>query len=408
MKIELEDYVLNIISKQNDISNALRLRKEWFIKPVNKFLYEKIIEDKTTDIKLLGEKYNVDQNYILHISENIYAPINQFEDYKIQLEVTYKKMLVKNQMNEFVKSDFNLEQASSKLIELSELMKITVDTNNSIEEILPEHIEHLFTKHAKEQEKALYTNYELLDKCIHFLPKNTTIISASTGIGKTTFALNIFRNFILNNYSGVVYSLEMSKEEVLNKMISSISGVENNKLYRSNYQLQGVEKQRVEHASNLIDKSNCYIEDSFNMTIEDIKQDLRSKKLKSNIEFAFIDHIGLVGATEFKNDRRLSISHISRELKKVSKELEMHIFLIVQLNRQAEGNKANLSNLSESADLERDASNIMILERSRLGGDTETTSLSIQKVRQGKPCEISYRFNGDTSNVEELGEINND
>jgi replicative DNA helicase len=95
-------------------------------------------------------------------------------------------------------------------------------------------------------------------------------------------------------------------------------------------------------------------------------------------------------------------------LKKVSKELEMHIFLIVQLNRQAEGNKANLSNLSESADLERDASNIMILERSRLGGDTETTSLSIQKVRQGKPCEISYRFNGETSNVEELGEINND
>jgi hypothetical protein len=146
MKIELEDYVLNIISKQKDISNALRLRKEWFVKPINNFLYEKIIEDKTTDIKLLGEKYNVDQNYILHISENIYAPINQFEDYKTQLEVTYKKMIVKNQMNEFVKSDFNLEQASSKLIELSELMKMTIDTNNSVEEIIPEYIENLFNK----------------------------------------------------------------------------------------------------------------------------------------------------------------------------------------------------------------------------------------------------------------------
>ena len=399
MKIELEDYVLNIISKQKDISNALRLRKEWFIKPINNFLYEKIIEDKTTDIKLLGEKYNVDQNYILHISENIYAPINQFEDYKTQLEVTYKKMIVKNQMNEFVKSDFNLEQASSKLIELSELMKITVDTNNSVEEIIPEYMENLFNKQL--EEPTLKTGYDVLDTNVILFPQNTSIIGAGTGIGKSTLAINIFKNFMLSGYNGVMYSLEMSKNEVLNKVVSSITGISNKKIYMNNYQLNEEEKKQVNSCLSRINSKDCYIEDSFNMTIEDIKQDLRSKKLKSNIEFAFIDHIGLVGATEFKNDRRLSISHMSREFKKISKELDIHIILVVQLNRDAEtSQKPGLHNLSESHDLSRDASNIILIDRDREDLEYDRLDIYIEKCRQGRTGKFSLKINPENSRID--------
>jgi replicative DNA helicase len=399
MKIDIEDYVLNIISKQKDISNALRLRKEWFIKPNSKLLYEKIIEEQNTEISIIAKKHNIEEKYINFLNIDVYAPINKFEDYKIQLEIDYKKNVVKSEMNEFIKNDFDLEQASSKLIEISEFMKITIDTNNSIEEIIPEYKENLFNK--KLEEPTLQTGYGVLDRNVVLFPQNTSIIGAGTGIGKSTLGINIFKNFILNGYNGVLYSLEMSKNEVLNKMVSSITGISNKKIYMNNYQLEENEKNAVEECLRRIGTSDCFIEDSFNMTIEDIKQDLRSKKLKSNIDFAFVDHIGLVGATEFKNDRRLSVSHMSREFKKISKELDIHIILIVQLNRDAEtNNKPGLHHLSESHDLSRDASNIILIDRDREDIEYNMLDIYIEKCRQGRTGKFNLKINPNNSRIE--------
>jgi len=398
MKIELEDYVLNIISKQKDISNALRIRKEWFNKSINKIIYEKIIEDKTTDIKLLGKKYKIDEKSILYLTEKIYAPIRDFEKYKLELEINYKKNIVKNEMKEFISNEFNLEQASSKLIELSEVMKLEIESEKSLEKIIPEYKENLFNK--KLEESTIKTGYHILDRNVVLFPQNTSIIGAGTGIGKSTLAINIFKNFAIGGYKGVLYSLEMSKNEVMNKMVSSYTEIKNKNIYMNNYNLNENEKKKVEYFLSIINKSDCFIEDSFNMNIEDIKQDLRSKKLKYNIEFAFIDHIGLVGATEFKNDRRLSISFMSRELKKISKELNIHIILVVQLNREAEAKgRPGLQHLSESHDLSRDASNIILIDKDREDIDCELLEIYIDKCRQGRTGKFSLKINQETSGV---------
>jgi len=257
-----------------------------------------------------------------------------------------------------------IDQTYTQIEQVSEL------TVKSEESLLAELIDPQIQKAVKigkgEIKPGIPTPFEKFNANVGGFRKSEFIIlAARPAMGKTAFAMKLGTHAARLGYPSALFNLEMSKDQIAARIISSES-----KTPGSKFNLTGLteeEAHRVAKESESLKKLPFIIDDTPRITIEDLK--IKAKQLKSshNIQLIIIDYLQLMGSKGRSGNREQEISKISRGLKLIAKELDIPIIALSQLNRSIESQgghkRPGLSHLRESGALEQDADMVMFLYR---------------------------------------------
>lgn len=216
---------------------------------------------------------------------------------------------------------------------------------------------------------GISTHFIDLDKMIGgFAPSNLMILAARPAMGKTALAINIAENICFKNGMPVgIFSLEMTAEQLLHRIICSQAEVESDKI--RNGSLSGEEYQRIVSAVNHMQNYTMVIDDQPGLKVNDLRARARRMREVHGIELLVIDYLQLLsgsGSMRSLENRQNEISEISRMLKTLARELNIPILCIAQLSRKVEerqGHRPMMSDLRESGSLEQDSDLVMFLLR---------------------------------------------
>jgi replicative DNA helicase len=208
------------------------------------------------------------------------------------------------------------------------------------------------------------TGFTALDTLTAGLQKSTlVIVAARPGVGKTSFALNIAENAAIKHKIPVaIFSLEMSKEELVNRVLSSEALVASEKMRVGD--LNATEMTKLAHSLPGIINAPIYIDDTPGISISEIRAKCRRLKLEKNLGLVVIDYLQLMEGKSSSDNRSQVIADISRSLKIMSKELEIPVITLSQLNRMSEARKdkrPQVADLRESGAIEQDADMVLLL-----------------------------------------------
>lgn len=249
---------------------------------------------------------------------------------------------------------------------------------------------------------GLQTHFKDFDKATAGLqPSTLVLIAGRPAMGKTSFGLNIAQNLTLDGKKVAFFSLEMSKEELATRILSSCSNVSSEKTRSGN--LVEEDWQNVVDFLTPISNTNMYIDDTPGITITEIKRKARKLKDRVGLDAIFIDYLQIMSSHIRSDNRQQIISEISRELKIMAKEFSIPVVVLSQLSRSVEqrtGDKRPvLSDLRESGAIEQDADIVTFLYRDEYyNAESEYKGLAeliIAKHRAGSTGTIYLSWNGD-------------
>lgn len=216
---------------------------------------------------------------------------------------------------------------------------------------------------------GLPTHFTDIDKLLNGLNKsNLIILAARPAMGKTALALNIAENVCFKENLPVgIFSLEMSAEQLVHRLICSQSEVESDKIKTG--ALNGLEFQRVVHSVKLMQNHIMIIDDQPGLKITDLRARARRMKEVYNVQLIVIDYLQLLsgsGSSRTQESRQIEISEISRLLKNLARELNIPVLCLSQLSRKVEerqGHRPLMSDLRESGSIEQDSDIVLFLLR---------------------------------------------
>ncbi|QBQ07226.1 replicative DNA helicase [Spiroplasma gladiatoris] len=207
------------------------------------------------------------------------------------------------------------------------------------------------------------------------------ILAARPSMGKTAFALNLAINAAERQKGVVFFSLEMPKEQLVQRVLSSVSAVDAS-LLRTAQNLTTETWSRITNGSEQIKNMNIVIDDSPGLNVLQIQSKLRKLKRDFNIELCVIDYLQLISSIQSRMDNRQNeVAAISRQLKKIARELNIPIICLSQLSRSVEKREEKtplMSDLRDSGAIEQDADIIMFLYRKAYYEKKEYDNLEVQ------------------------------
>ena len=221
-------------------------------------------------------------------------------------------------------------------------------------------------------------------------PSDLILVAARPSMGKTAFVLNVAQYVAFKqNKTVAIFSLEMSKEQLVNRLFSMESKVDSQHLRTGN--LSDAEWEKLIESAGVIGKSNLIIDDTPGISISEMRSKCRKYKLEHNLEMIIIDYLQLMsGSGKSTDSRQQEISDISRSLKALARELHVPVIALSQLSRAVEqrpDHRPMLSDLRESGAIEQDADVVMFIYRDDYyNKDTEKKGIAeiiIAKQRNG-------------------------
>ncbi|MBD5520150.1 MAG: replicative DNA helicase [Lachnospiraceae bacterium] len=220
-------------------------------------------------------------------------------------------------------------------------------------------------------------------------PSDLILVAARPSMGKTAFVLNIAEYVAFKqNQTVAIFSLEMSKEQLVNRLFSMESKVDSQHIRTGN--LSDEEWEKLIESAGLIGKSNLIIDDTPGISISELRSKCRKYKLEHGLEMIIIDYLQLMTGSGRTDSRQQEISDISRSLKALARELNVPVIALSQLSRAVEqrpDHRPMLSDLRESGAIEQDADVVMFIYRDDYyNKDTEKKNIAeiiIAKQRNG-------------------------
>lgn len=287
----------------------------------------------------------------------------------------------------------------------------------SLEVVLMEALEHLSKLSGPDRHKYLgiKTSYSYLDSTLTGLNKSDLIIlAARPGVGKTSFALNIAAN-VAKTYPDIsvaMFSLEMTKRQLAERLLSRASGIESKK-FRTG-EIESDEYPKITEASERLAGAKIYLDDTSGISVPQIKA--KARRIR-NLGLIIVDYLQLMGGNTRSESRVQEISDITRAFKIMAKELNVPVILLSQLSRSSEKQgqrKPLLSDLRDSGSIEQDADIVLFLHREKPSDEADDAQdtyvpihdepdapdgferilLMIAKNRHGEIAEINMNFDG--------------
>ena len=383
--IEAEEAVLGAILVNPEVITKVveTLKPESFYKPAHKYVYEAMLQlfnsNERIDIVSVsdvlsymsrletvgGRAFINDLSYKTITTSNIeyYARIVQ--------EKAIKRSLI-NAGGEIVSFGYDLNPIDESLEQAEKLIfdigsnKATTDLSHIKDLVLNTYEKIEYRYEHKDELLGLRTDFYELDTLTNGLQKSDLIIlAARPSMGKTAFALNIAQNVAVKEKVPVaIFSLEMSKEQLVQRMLCSQAEVDTQRLKTGNMQSKDWDK--LTSAMNDFANAPIYIDDTSGCTLTDIRAKCRRLKMEQNdLGLVVIDYLQLMESSG-REDRMQQISAISRGLKTLARELDIPVIALSQLSRAVESRtdkRPMLSDLRESGAIEQDADIVMFIYR---------------------------------------------
>lgn len=268
-----------------------------------------------------------------------------------------------------------------------------------IKDALAESFDRLEEMHKKKGGlRGVSTGFRDLDNVLSGLQESNLVILASRpSMGKTTLAMNIAQHASTKEKVSVgIFSLEMSKEQLVDLMLSSEANVDAWRLTTGN--LTEEDFSRLSDAMGELAESNLYVDDTPGISIMEMRTKARRLQLEKGLDLLVVDYLQLVRSPRDLDNRVAEVSEISQSLKNLARELKIPVLALSQLSRAVEirgGNKPpQLSDLRESGAIEQDADVVMFLYRE----DQESKDdikLIVAKHRSGPLGEVDLKFKGE-------------
>ncbi len=260
---------------------------------------------------------------------------------------------------------------------------------------------------------GLSTGFKDLDQLTSGLQaSDLVLVAARPSMGKTAFTLNIATNVSLQGYSVAFFSLEMSKEQLVQRMLCSEGSIDSQRLRTG--QLQDDEWGNLINTADRISRAKLYIDDTAGITVMELRSKARRLKAEHGLDLIIIDYLQLMQGRgpRMGDNRQQEISDISRSLKALARELNVPVVALSQLSRGVESRqikKPMLSDLRESGSLEQDADIVMFLYREDYyDQDTENkniTEVIIAKHRNGPVDTVNLFFQKEFTRFRDLARM---
>uniref|UniRef100_UPI003FF0A3E1 replicative DNA helicase n=1 Tax=Blautia sp. TaxID=1955243 RepID=UPI003FF0A3E1 len=289
------------------------------------------------------------------------------------------------------------KEKTQDILEVTEKKIFDLVQNRGSEEFVP--IRQVVLNAIEKIEKAsrtqgsvtgIPTGFIDLDyKMSGFQPSDLILVAARPSMGKTAVVLNIaqYRAFH-SDVTTAIFSLEMSKEQLVNRLLALESKVDSQNIRTGN--LEDEEWAKLIEGANIIGKSNLIIDDKPGISISELRSKCRKYKMEHNLGIIFIDYLQLMTGSGRSESRQQEISEISRSLKALARELHVPVVALSQLSRAVEqrpDHRPMLSDLRESGAIEQDADVVMFIYRDDYyNKDSENKNIAeiiIAKQRNG-------------------------
>lgn len=417
--VEAEQAVIgSMLIDETCVPRAIEsLRPEDFYVQLNKKIFETIFTMFTNSLKIdaitvLSELPYSDEtesatnrSYIMQLMEITPTSANMGEYMAI---VRDKSMLrdILSTTNEIYSMVYDANEKASDVAELAEQKIYSVRHGREIKGLT--HIKHVITElYEKLDELAnnegsipgLPTGFHELDQLISGLNKSDLIlVAARPAMGKTSFALNLALNSAKKSDKNVaVFQLEMSKDQLAGKFLTSEALVDSKKLKTGD--LDDNDWGKIARASSVLAKTKIYIDDNPSITVAEIKA--KCRRMGEDLGLIVIDYLQLMQSGKKTDSRVNEVSEISRSLKIMAKELNVPVICLSQLSRASElraDKRPMLSDLRESGAIEQDADIVMFIYRDDYyNPETEeknTAEIIIAKNRHGSTGTIKLQWIG--------------
>ncbi|MBI1372926.1 MAG: replicative DNA helicase [Phycisphaera sp.] len=360
-------------------------------------------------------------DYLIELAESVPTAVNAPHYARIVRDKAKLRRLI-DAAGHILKDAHEADEDPNHVIDQAE--KLIFDIAQSAEADEPETL-HELVQLAFEQLEARHesgrsitgisTGFYQLDEMLSGLqPGEMIILAARPSMGKTAFALNIAEYIAVDNKQPVaMFSLEMSKQQLAERLMSSRSGVDSQRMRRN--MLNGDEFRRLQEVADEMTEAPMHIDDTPGLSVLQLRAKSRRLASRFNIKAIVIDYLQLMsypGAESRQNE----VGAISRGVKALARELNVPVVCLAQLNRNPEGRESKrpmLSDLRESGSIEQDADVVMMLHREEYyHKDTDwahdnpdkvgTAEVVIAKQRNGPTGIVNLQFDGATTRFHNL------
>ena len=385
--IEAEQAVIGSMLTDSDaVTSAIEvLKSEDFYREDNKEIYEAILNlyNRSEPIDIITVKAELESmgkfekvgglEYLAELPDKVPTTANAMKYIKIVEEKSTLRRLIKT-ANEIIELGYSPTEEVDDIMEGAEkkIFNIMQEKNQKGYSPLKDVLVESFTKleelyNRKQHITGVPSGFIELDyRTAGFHGSDLVLIAARPAMGKTAFALNIATYAAVKaNIPVAVFSLEMSKEQLVNRILCSEAMVDSNKVRTG--KLEEDDWTKLAEAIGPLSEAEMYIDDTPGINIMEIRAKCRKLKLEKNIGLVVIDYLQLIQGTNKRGgSREQEISEISRSLKILAKELNIPVIALSQLSRAAEqrpDHRPMLSDLRESGAIEQDADIVMFLYR---------------------------------------------
>ena len=242
-----------------------------------------------------------------------------------------------------------------------------------------------------------------------FQPSELVVIAARPSMGKTAFALNVAANAALEQQGVAVFSLEMSKEALVHRMLTSMARVDAQRVRQGT--LRDYDFTQLARAAGILQSCPIWIDDQPALTLLQMRSKARRLKAEYDVKMLVVDYLQLMRSPEYAENRVQEISDISRSLKALARELEVPVVALSQLSRASEQRggerKPILSDLRASGAIEQDADLVIFIHRAEYYDREDETKrglaeIMLSKNRNGPTGDVKLRFSREYTRFDNL------
>lgn len=407
------------------------LKSEDFYRDAHRIIYDAILEivhaNKTADFITVGEELDRRKRldavgglaYITSLA-NESVSYNVEEHAKIISEKAQLRRLI-DAGNKIVGMTYAGEDEPTAILNKAEQMVLDVSGQTQSEstfapigEVVLSNLDKL---NALQQHDGAITGvptgFKDVDHVFNGLQKSDLIlVAARPAMGKTAFTLNIAQNVtMLYDKTVAFFSLEMGKEQLVARILSSVAGVSSEKLRRA-YNMDPTDWEKVIAAADRMSKAKLFIDDTPGLTVQDMRSKLRRLKVEHGLDLVIVDYIQLMqgrNSGKGSENRQQEVSEISRNLKLIAREFNVPLIALSQLSRSVESRpdkRPVLSDLRESGSLEQDADIVIFLYRDKYYDENsekgDNAEVLIRKHRNGSVGTVELQFIGELTQFRDV------